>query len=159
MHRRITFHGDSGAVGGLAEQLVPIEGVIAIGHHRGGSLKPPGDVLQVDVLNSYADEVMRRARPALDDERIDVSVVVEQSTAIVDRARTDLIAKDADELLWEEMEADLRNHGRVSWNYVILMVLGGIIAASGFLVEPVTQAIAFVGAAIIAPGFEPVAKL
>jgi hypothetical protein len=98
MHRRITFQGDSAAVSGLAAEIAPLEGVIALAHHRHGSAKPPGDVL-------------------------------------------------------------LRNHGRVSANYVVLMALGGVIAASGFLLESVTQAIAFVGAAIIAPAFEPVAKL
>jgi hypothetical protein len=159
MHRRITFQGNSAALSALAKQLEPLEGVIALAHHRQGSVKPPGDVLQVDVLNSHADDVLRRARPAVDDEAVEVSIVIFQSTAIVDRARGHLIAKDADETLWEEIEADLRNHGRVSVNYVLLMALGGIIAASGFLLEPVTQAIAFVGAAIIAPAFEPAAKL
>src|SRR4051812_32790099 len=159
MHRRITFQGHSAALTALAAELQPLEGVIALAHHARGSAKPVGDVLQVDVLNSYADDVLRRARPAVDDQDVELSVVISQSTAIVDRARAHLIAKDADETLWEEMEADLRNHGRVSANYVVLMALGGIIAASGFLLESVTQAIAFVGAAIIAPAFEPVAKL
>jgi hypothetical protein len=159
MHRRITFQGQSAAVSALAAELAPLEGVIALAHHRQGSTKPAGDVLQIDVLNSYADDVLRRAQPAVDDDKVALSVVISQSTAIVDRPRAHLIAEDADETLWEEMEADLRNHGRVSANYVVLMALGGVIAASGFLLESVTQAIAFVGAAIIAPAFEPVAKL
>jgi hypothetical protein len=159
MHRRITFQGDGPALVALARDLQPIEGVIALVHNQGSSLKPPGDFLQVDVLNSHADEVLRRARPALDDEDAELSVVIAQSTAIVDRRRAPLIAKDADEALWEEMEADLRNHGRVSSNYVVLMALGGIIATCGLVMESVSQAIAFVGAAIIAPAFEPVAKL
>jgi hypothetical protein len=40
-----------------------------------------------------------------------------------------------------------------------LMALGGIVAVCGLLMEPVPRAIALVGAAIIAPGFEPLAKL
>jgi hypothetical protein len=115
--------------------------------------------LQVEVLNSFVDEVLRRARPAMDDERSEVAVVIGQSTAVIDRARAHLIHKDADEIVWEEMEADLRNHGRISVNYALLMALGGIIAAVGFLQDTVSQAIAFVGSAIIAPAFEPVAKL
>ena len=39
------------------------------------------------------------------------------------------------------------------------MALGGAIAAAGFLFDPVPEAVAMVGAAIIAPGFEPIAKL
>jgi hypothetical protein len=159
MHRRITIQGDGQAVSALAAELAPLEGVIGLSHHRQGSLKPAGDVLQVDVLNRYADEVLRRLRPAQDNPQRPVIVVIAQSSAMVDRRRTDLIEHDADEALWEEMESDLRNHGRVSTNYVLLMALGGLVAASGFMLDSVSQAIAFVGASIIAPGFEPVAKL
>lgn len=159
MHRRITIQGDGRAVSALATELAPLEGVIGLSHHREGSVKPPGDVLEVDVLNRYADEVLRRVRPAQADPQRPVIVVIAQSSAMVDRRHSGLIEHDADEALWEEMESDLRNHGRVSTNYVVLMALGGLIAASGFVLDPVSQAIAFVGASIIAPGFEPVAKL
>jgi hypothetical protein len=159
MHRRITFQGDSVAITTLAKELEPLDGVIGLAQQRGASLKPAGDVLQVDVLNSTADEVLRRARPRLDDDAVNLTVVILQSNAIIDRRRAHLIETDGDESLWEEMESDLRNHGRVSVNYVLLMALGGVISAAGLLVESVTQAIALVGASIIAPGFEPIAKL
>jgi hypothetical protein len=159
VHHRITFQGDSAALRRLAAEIEPLGGIIGLAYDAGGSRKPRGDVLQVEVLNSFVDEVLRRARPAMDDERAEVAVIIDQSTAVVDRARANLIHKDADEVVWEEMEADLRNHGRISWNYAVLMALGGLIAAVGFLEDTVSQAIAFVGAAIIAPAFEPVAKL
>jgi hypothetical protein len=159
VHHRITFQGDSAALRRLADEILPLDGIVGLAYDAGGSLKPRGDVLQVEVLNSFVDEVLRRARPAIDDERSELVVVIAQSTALLDRARSHLIEKDADEIIWEEMEADLRNHGRISWNYAILMTLGGIVATVGFLQETVSQAIAFVGAAIIAPAFEPVAKL
>jgi hypothetical protein len=44
-------------------------------------------------------------------------------------------------------------------NYVALMAPGGAVAAVGLVSEPVPQVIAFVASAIIAPGFEPVAKI
>src|SRR3569832_528451 len=159
MHRRITIQGDGRAVSELAQVLSPLEGVVGLVHHRGSSLKPPGDVLEIDVLNRYADEVLRRARPAQNDRDRSLVFVFSVSLALVVRCRRELIAHDADEALWEEMESDLRNHGRISTNFLVLMALGGLIAASGFLFDPVPQAIAFVGASIIAPGFEPVAKL
>jgi len=159
MHRRITIQGDGAAVSALAGALAPMAGVIGLTHQRGGSVKPPGDVLEVAVLNSHADEVLRRARPAERDADPPLVISIAESKAIIDRQHQAAIDHDADEALWEEMESDLRNHGRLSANYLVLMALGGIIAASGFLFDPVPQAIAFVGAAIIAPGFEPVAKL
>jgi hypothetical protein len=39
------------------------------------------------------------------------------------------------------------------------MALGGVIAGAGFFLEPMSQTIAFVGASVVAPGFEPLAKL
>jgi hypothetical protein len=159
MHRRISFHGDAGALGTLAHQLNSIEGVIGLTHHRGASMKPAGDVLEVAVLNRDADEVLRRAQPHLEAPGSSLAVVISQSTSMFERAHHHLIETDADEVLWEEMEADLRNHGRVSVNFVILMALGGIVSVCGLLMSPVPRAIALVGAAIIAPGFEPLAKL
>ena len=159
MHRRITIQGDGAAVSALAADLAPLDGVIGLSHLRGSSVKPPGDVLQVDVLNRHADEVLRRVGPAQANLERPLVVVLGQSTALLDRRRSDMIETDADEALWEEMESDLRNHGRLSTNYLVLMALGGLIAACGFVLDPVSQAIAFVGASIIAPGFEPVAKL
>jgi hypothetical protein len=158
MHRRITFQGDGEAVRTLADKLRPIDGVVALVHHAGASLKPPGDFLLVEVLNRDADQVLRHAGPLLEDGKR-LAVVISQTTAIVDREHRELVETDADEAMWEEMESDLRNHGRVSVNFVLLMALGGVIAATGFLFEPVMQAIALVGASIVAPGFEPIAKL
>jgi hypothetical protein len=159
MHRRLTFNGEGGAVKALAKDLEPLAGVIGLSHHPGGSLKPPGDVLQVDVLNSAADEVLRRARRSVEKDGPRLVAVISQTSALVDRERQDEIDRDADEATWEEMESDLRNHGRITANYVLLMALGGVIAANAFLLDPVSQAMAFVGASIIAPAFEPVAKL
>jgi hypothetical protein len=159
VHRRLTFQGDAETVGRLARSLVELDGVIGIAHLREGSLKPPGDLLQVDVLNRSADEVLRRARPGLEDSSVKVTLVISENSAVIDRERVHLIETDADETLWEEIESDLRNHGRVSVNYIVLMALGGAIAAVGLLSDAVPQAIALVGASIIAPGFEPVAKL
>jgi hypothetical protein len=159
MHRRISFHGDAGALSTLAQQLTSIEGVIGLAHHRGASVKPAGDVLEVDVLNRDADEVLRRAQPHLEATDNALAVVISQSTSMLERAHRHLIETDADEVLWEEMESDLRNHGRISINFLILMTLGGIVSVCGLLMSPVPRAIALVGAAIIAPGFEPLAKL
>lgn len=39
------------------------------------------------------------------------------------------------------------------------MALGGVIAAAGAVTEPSVSALAYVASAIIAPGFEPVAKI
>lgn len=65
-----------------------------------------------------------------------------------------------DEALWEEMETGLRHQGRVTANFLTLMALGGAVAAAGLVAEdPARRAIAMVAAAVLAPSYEPVAKV
>lgn len=69
------------------------------------------------------------------------------------------IDDDADETPWEEFERSLRHHGRLSMNFLALMVLGGAIAVAGLLSPPVPQALALAACAVLTPAFEPVAML
>jgi hypothetical protein len=157
VHRTIILSGRAQTLEELGRELTALEDVISLTHARGASLKPAGDTLTIHVLNQGADDVLRRAQRAI--EAGELSVALFQSTALVDARRQKRIETDADEALWEEMESSLRNHGRISANFTLLMALGGVVAAVGLVLEPVSQAIAFVGASVIAPGFEPVAKV
>jgi len=69
------------------------------------------------------------------------------------------IDADIDEAPMEEIERRLRHHGRLSWNVMALMGLGAAIALAGLLSALVPQALALAAAAIIAPAFEPFAKV
>jgi len=77
----------------------------------------------------------------------------------VDPEHERAVAKDVDEALWEEVETRLRHQSRTTANYLLLMALGGAIAATGFAVhQPTEQALSFVAGAIVAPGFELLAN-
>jgi hypothetical protein len=56
-------------------------------------------------------------------------------------------------------QTGLRHQSRITANYLSLMALGGAVAATGLVVKSTPQAISVVAAAIIAPGFEPLAKI
>lgn len=157
MHRTITITVAAGATDALTAELLTLDEVIGLSVARGASLRPPGDVVTVHVLNRGADEVLRRV--AMAQEVGPVSVVTAEAASFIDPARRGAVEGDVDEAIWEEMETGLRHQGRVTPNYVALMALGGAVAAVGLVSEPVPQVIAFVASAIIAPGFEPVAKI
>ncbi len=53
----------------------------------------------------------------------------------------------------------MRHQGRPTANYLVLMALGGAVAASAFVATGSPQTISLVAASIIAPGFEPLAKV
>ena len=80
-------------------------------------------------------------------------------SSLVDPEHERAVAKDVDEALWEEVETRLRHQSRTTANYLLLMALGGAIAATGFAVhQPTEQALSFVAGAIVAPGFELLAN-
>lgn len=158
MHRTLELTVPPATTDALSNQLKTIEEVIGLSVARGASLKPAGDVLTVHVLNRGADEVLRRALAAVGDPQ-KLSVVTSELNSIIVPAVHEVVDNDRDEAIWEEMESGLRHQGRITTNYLLLMGLGGIIAAIGLVSEPVPQAVAFVASAIIAPGFDPMTKV
>lgn len=158
MHRTIEITVPPNYTDTLIHELEQLEDVINLSIVRGSSIKPPGDVLTVHALNRGADEVMRLAEEAR--EQGHVSVSTGDLTSLIDPKHEHRVANDIDEALWEEAETSLRHQSQITTNYLALMALGGATAATGFVAESSTsQAISFVAAAIIAPGFDPVAKI
>jgi uncharacterized protein DUF389 len=157
MHRTIEVTVPPAYTDELLHELEQLEDVINLSVVRGVSVKPPGDVLTVHALNRGADQVMSLADAAR--EHGEVSVSTADLTSLVDPKQEHKVANDVDEALWEEAETGLRHQGRTTSNFLTLMGMGGAIAATGFMVEATPQTIAFVSASIIAPGFEPLAKI
>ncbi len=141
----------------LIQDLQQLEGVISLSVMREVSIKPPGDVFTVHALNREVDEVLRLADSAR--KYGQVSVSTSELTSMIDPEHERKVANDIDEALWEEVETDLRHQGKLTTNYLGLMALGGAVAATGFAAESSSQAISFVAASIIAPGFEPLAAI
>ena len=79
--------------------------------------------------------------------------------SIIDPEHERKVANDVDEALWEEAETGLRHQSQTTTNYLTLMALGGVVGAIGLVIEGTSQAVTFVAASIIAPGFEPLAKI
>lgn len=157
MHRTIEITVPPTETERLVRDLDALDDVIGLTVHHGASRKPPGDVVTVHALNRGADAVLRRVAAMGRDRQ--VSVVTAEVASIIDPAHQKAVEDDVDEAIWEEMETGLRHQGRVTPNYVALMALGGAIAAAGLVSDTGPQAVAFVAASVIAPGFEPLVKI
>ena len=157
MHRTIEMTVPPASTDTLIAKLEKSDHLVGLSVHRGASIKPPGDVLVVHALNRDADRVMRLAHEAQSEGQ--VSVTTHELTSIVDAEHEREVSNDVDEALWEESETSLRHQGRPTSNYLALMALGGAVAATGFMVTGSSQTISLVAASIIAPGFEPLAKV
>lgn len=157
MHQSFQITIPSGHTEDFLAGLGGIDEVISVSIQRGASLKPPGDLVLVHTLNRGADRVLQLVEQAR--ERGDVSVASSRVESLIDPRHAAEVAGDLDEALWEDAETQLRHHSQLGTNFLLTMVLGGAIAACGLLLTTTTQATAMVAAAVIAPGFEPLAKL
>jgi hypothetical protein len=157
VHTEIEVIVPSSRTDELIDDLQQMDDVISLSVMREASIKPPGDVFTVHALNRGADEVLRLADAAR--KHGQVSVSTSELTSLIDPEHERKVANDVDEALWEEVETDLRHQGKLTTNYIGLMALGGAVAATGFAAESSSQAISFVAASIIAPGFEPLAAI
>jgi hypothetical protein len=155
VHRKFVISGDVEVLRRLASELEPLASIVRISLDPDASLKPRGGVLDVQALNRSADEVLRQIHADVQGGK--VVVEISESTSVVDVSRQELIDHDYDEMLWEEMEQNLRNQSRLSGNALVLMALGGIIVAAATGAPQSLQIIAIVAASIIAPGFDGIA--
>jgi len=129
--------------------------VMGLSVSRGASIKPPGDVITVHVLNRGADDVLR----LISQTTSEYSIVTAETSSIIDSHLDPLVERDVDEALWEELETGLRHQGRITPNFLALMALGGVLGCLGLTTEGAPQATALIAASIISPGFEPIAKV
>jgi hypothetical protein len=157
MHRNIEIIVPAEHTDRVLERLQRIDAVLAISVMRGAAVKPPGDAIKLQSLNRNADEVLRCVQDL--HGQTQVNIATSEISSLIDPRHADAINSDSDDSLWEEIEAGLRRTVHVDFNYLLLMALGGVIASCGLILEGPSQAIAFVAASIIAPAFEPIAKV
>ena len=157
MHRSFDITVPSEATDGLLEELEAMDHLVSLSVVRGASIKPRGDAVSVKVLNWGAPRVLDAVERA--GHAGPVSVATSQLSSLIDPEHAEAVAEDIDESVWEEAETGLRHHSQLTTNFMLLMAAGGTIAACGLLSTGTAQAVALVSASVIAPAFEPVAKL
>lgn len=157
MHRSLQISVDPSATEALTRDLARLDEVIGLSVHRGASIKPPGDVIEVHALNRGGDDVMRLVSRA--QEHGPISLATGEVSSLIHPEHQERVNDDIDQALWEETETTIRHQAQLTVNFIALMALGGAVGATGYALAPVPQAIAFVAASVIAPGFEPIAKL
>ncbi len=158
VHRDLEISVASEATDQLVSELQAMPGVISISVHRGISVKPPGDVVSTAVLNDEVDAVLTLAEQA--EVHGPVSVSTSSLDSLTDSENQEVVRADVDEASWEEAETALRRHTRLTANFFLTTTAGAIVVTGGLVASSrVTQATALVAAAIIAPVFEPLARI
>ncbi|MFD2937140.1 DUF389 domain-containing protein [Spirosoma flavum] len=161
MHHTFQIQLPADKTTAVMADLLKIDEVIGLALSPGTSHKPIGnvlgDALSVQLLNKGADKVLGILANHYGNAPYLVSTSLTES--MIESNQAEKLENDADEAIWEEIETSMRSQGRISPNFLVLMALGGIMATIGIVSEPTRQVMPFVAAAIIAPGFEPIAGI
>jgi hypothetical protein len=122
--------------------------------HRGASLRPPGDLVSLEISNDRLSEVMRIADAHGLGRQGGVSLTTNEPLSLVSHGYTAL-SREEGGTTWEELEAAMSSDSTMTSERLLVMLIAGFIAGVGI----VTGAIhVVVGAMVIAPGFQPFAR-
>lgn len=138
----------------LLRDLASMDGVVSLGLQKGASIRPPGDVLTVQMTNDAA----KTLHVLLTRESIgtDGTAATNEPQSLLNPARQTQIERETNEATWPEMASLLRGETNVSSNFVMTMFLAGAVAAAGLWSDKLQLV---VGAMVIAPGFQPIIRI
>jgi uncharacterized hydrophobic protein (TIGR00271 family) len=154
LHVRVVVPSE--LAGGVIELLEREPTACNLIHLPGAARKPNGDLILVDLAREDASVVLEDLR--------ELKVHHQGSIAVdeVDFQLSDHMARvvelapgsPSDAVVWEEVAARTSESAELNWSFVLFMVLAGLIAAVGILLD---SAILIVGAMVVGPEFGPIA--
>lgn len=138
------------ATDGMLVKIAACDGLIGLRVHRNISIKPPGDVIALEITNRHLDGLMR----TLDEQGVlengDYSVSTSQPGSIIAHPPATKITQDGSRTTWEETLLTINEQSRMTVNNMITMFLSGMIAVLGLVTNTIHVV---VGASLVAPGF------
>jgi uncharacterized membrane protein len=140
----------------ILAEVTRLEGLLGLSVQRGASLKPPGDIISVEITSRDLHELMQllERREVLTDPSS--SLLTSQPLSVISPRRQGEISGDTSEATWEEMELTIARSSNMTVNGLWTMAAAGMIAALGILTDVLHLVI---GAMVIAPGFEPISRV
>lgn len=140
----------------MLSRLETTKGVAHVMRLEGAAITPAGDVILCDVAREASNELVEwLQREGIHHEG---AITIDLPNAVVSdaAARADEHApgEGADALIWEQVEAQVRNEGKTTASYLVFMVIATAIALVGILLD---SPILIVGAMVVGPDYGPVA--
>lgn len=132
------------------------EGLIGLSLQKGASLKPPGDIVTLQITNRSLHDFMRLVSENGFGQNPGSSIITNEVSSIISAPSNDEIVKDSAEATWEEMEIMIAKEGNMTLNAMLIMLLAGVMAGVGIVNSTLHLVIA---AMVIAPGFEPLVRI
>jgi uncharacterized membrane protein len=156
MPRTVTVSLPSDRSDPLLEEVRRLPGLITLSVQRGISLKPPGDVVTLELTDRALTGLMHvldRHGAGVDE---DVSISVSEPVGMVSASSATAIARDVSSASFEEMDFMIARESNMDFFKVVVMAVAGLVAAAGIATNAVHLV---VGAMLVAPGFEPLVRV
>jgi hypothetical protein len=138
---------------GFVADLDELE-LTALRLQRGASLRPPGDLVTLEVANDRLGEVMRVADRYGLGEAGGVTMTTSVPLSMVGPTYQAL-TREVGATTWEELELSIGEDSTMRGDRTLVMFIAGVVAGLGMSSGTLH---AVIGAMIIAPGFQPLAR-
>jgi uncharacterized hydrophobic protein (TIGR00271 family) len=142
----------------LLSRLLEERAVLNVVVLPGAARRPDGDLVQFDVASEAANQVIDVLR-GLDLHRVGSIAIERIDTALSDahaRAEEHAPGDPSEAVIWEEVEARVRDESALSASYVALLVIAVLIGAVAILTD---SAILIVGAMVVGPEYGPLSSV
>jgi len=140
----------------VLEELRSLTGVVHIVHYACAVSRPSGELVSCDVVREAANDVVESLqRRGVHHEGAITLVPLE--TVVSDVAASAEAATPGaggDALVWEELEARVRDDAALTASFLVFMAIAASIAAIGILLD---SAILVIGAMVVGPDYGPLA--
>lgn len=124
----------------------------------GAARRPDGDLVQFDIAREAANDVITQLR-GMKIDRIGSITIERIDTALSDTAaaaEADAPGEPSEAVIWEEVEARIRDESSLSASFVLMLVIAVAIAAVGILTD---STVLIVGAMVVGPEYGPLASI
>jgi uncharacterized hydrophobic protein (TIGR00271 family) len=142
----------------LVSTLAADQAVVNIVVLPDAARRPDGDVVEFDVAREGANHVIDLLR-SLHLDRVGSITIERIDTALSDvhmRAEAHTPGDPSEAVIWEEVEARVRDESALSASYVALLVIAVLIGAVAILTD---SAILIVGAMVVGPEYGPLSSV
>jgi hypothetical protein len=156
MPRTIQITVPSAEADALVGRLRSLPGVLGMSRQAGASLKPPGDIPRLNVLNRVWPQVMQFLDEAGVGSTAASSLSSAQPITLLSAPDAAQIANDSSEASWEEMALVIGQNSNMTIGAITVMAVAGIFATIGIATNALHLVLA---AMLVAPGFQPIVRI
>lgn len=156
MPRKVEITVPSNKTNELISDIKEVQGLVGLRVERGVSIKPPGDVITVEITNRSVNRLLRLLEQNGVGREVSGSITTSEPFSLISASSSGEIEQDINDVPWEEIALLIHNETNMNANMVILMAIAGAIAAVGIATNALHLVI---GAMVIAPGFQPLVHI